>query len=209
MATELAQDYAAEFHREWTAAENTPVEFPPLDVNALVRRHRRAGGTVVVTQSMVWDMLVRQAYAPETYIPGRVRPGSARMYSTEEPDFVRVSDQRLWTDESRYTQVIQRVYVDRDRHAVFHLGTAHMTTPDGTHEWAGTEQPLYHLEYVVTDSELRPVLRRRVVHLTDAYDSRMSWHFARLVREQSLIELVETYLRLQWGIDLGPHPLSA
>ncbi|ALG08764.1 hypothetical protein [Kibdelosporangium phytohabitans] len=209
MATELAQDYAAEFHREWTAAENTPVEFPPLDVNALVKRHHRVGGDLVVTKSMVWDMLVRKAYAPETYAPGRVRAGSVRTYSTEEPDFVLMSDQRLWIDESRYTQVIQRVYVDQDRHAVFHLGTAHLTTPDGAYEWAGIEQPLYHLEYVVTGTELRPVLRRRVVHLTDAYDSRMSWHFARLVREQSLIEMVEIYLRLQWGIELGLQPLSA
>ncbi|SMC52577.1 hypothetical protein [Kibdelosporangium aridum] len=209
MATELAQDYAAEFHREWTAAENTPVEFPPMDVNALVKRHFRLGRELVVTKNMVWDLLVRKAHAMEVYLPGRIKPGSIRTYPTEESDFIRVSDQPVWTDDTVYTQVIQRVFVDEERRAVLHLGTAHMTTPDGEYVWAGLDQPLYHVEWVVTGTEMRPFLRRRMVHLTDAPDTRLAWYFARLMREKPMVDSLEIYLRKQWGVDMTHVPLSA
>ncbi|MCE7011098.1 hypothetical protein LWC34_51090 [Kibdelosporangium philippinense] len=209
MASELAQDYAAEFDRDWTAAENTPVEFPPMDVNALIKQHFRLGRELVASKSMLWDLLVRQAHAMDIYVPCRIKPGSMRTFSTEESDFIRVSDQPVWTDDTRYTQVIQRVFVDNDRRAVLHLGTGHMTTPDGEYLWAGADQPLYHIEWVVTGTETRPILRRRMVHLTDAPDARLAWYFARLMREKPMVESLEIYLREQWGLDTAHHPISA
>jgi len=51
---------------------------------------------------------------------------------------------------------------------------------DGTLLRAGPGQPLFHVEHSVGGTELRPLNRWRIVHLTDAVDERLIERFERM-----------------------------
>ncbi len=209
MTSEVALDYAAEFHRDWISRENTPFEFPAVDLNTVLRDHYQLSEPFVLTRNMVWDMQVRKANDAETYLPGMVRPGTAQRWETGESDFVQVAEHRLWLDPDRYGLVIQRVHLDHERRAVLLLGTGHIATPEGDYLWAGTDQPLFHIEQIITGAETRPVLTRRIVHLTDEPDPRITAAFATMSREVWLRDMFEVYIRRDLGIGLTRRELSA
>ena len=171
----------------------TVYELPPVDVNAVLAE--RYDLDYRFTRTSLWDMEIRKASAPDVYLPNVVRPGSVAKFG-EGADFVRVSDQKLWLDPSRYGTVIERVHLDhRDQRALFYglAGFGELR--------AGTGQPLFHVEHSVTGTEDRPLNRWRIVFLTETVDPALAAVFAELAKAEYLRDFIEVYLREHLGLE--------
>ncbi|MCU1686491.1 MAG: hypothetical protein JWQ81_7230 [Amycolatopsis sp.] len=190
----------------WAAPGNTIADLPAVDVNQVLADRYDVDRDLVFTRSMLWDMEVRKASAPDIYIPTVVRPGSREKFDgktegrTEE--FTRVSDQRLWLDQDTYGTVIEHVHLDHDQQRAFFIGASEFTTPDGRVLHAGTGQPLFHVEHSVAGTELRPLNRWRIVNLTETVDKDLAEYFAGLARDEYLRVFIEVYLRQDLGYQL-------
>ncbi len=79
---------------------------------------------------------------------------------------------------------------------------------DGTLLRAGAGQPLFHVEHSVGGTELRPLNRWRIVHLTDAVDERLIERFERMAASPWLAEHTEIYIRDNLGIELTRNSLN-
>jgi hypothetical protein len=200
MSSPAALDHASLFEQAWSAPGNTAVELPPVDVNQALAEHYELDRELVFTRSMLWDMEVRKAFDPDIYITSVVTPGSVVKWPVEPADdFVRISEQRLWLGPERHGLVLEQVHIDRDRHAVYFLGAAELTSPAGEVFRAGTGQPLFHVEHTAQGTEQRPVNRWRVVHLTDTPDQALVDHFARFGVRPGLRDFIEQYIRRDLG----------
>jgi hypothetical protein len=180
--------------RAWSAPGNTAVSLPPVDVNQVLADHYDLDRELIFTRSMLWDMEVRKASAPDVYIPTVVKPGSVEKFG-EGDDFVRVSDQLLWLDQSRYGTVVEDVHLDHERQSAFFVGVEEFLTPDGRTLRAGTGQPLFHVEHSVSGTEDRPLNLWRIVSLTGAPDRELEAFFAGMAEDKYLRVFVEVYIR--------------
>lgn len=185
----------------WSAPGNTTFDLPPVDVNQVLADHYDLDRELIFTRSMLWDMEVRKASAPDVYIPTVVKPGSVEKFG-EGDDFVRVSDQRLWLDQPVYGTVIEEVHLDHERHSAFFAGVAEFATPDGRTLRAGTGQPLFHVEHSVAGTEDRPLNLWRIVSLSDAPSKELEAFFAGMAEDKYLRVFIEVYIREVLGYTL-------
>lgn len=199
-------DHVAVLDEAWSAPGNTTAELPPADVNAVLAQRYRVAPPLAMTGSMLWDMEVRKASAPDVFIPGVVTPGSVEKWelgsSGSRDWFVRVSEQRCWLDREERAFVIEATLVDHERRAVTFVGLPEFVTPDGRTLTAGAEQPLFHVEHSVNGSEEQPTNDWRIVHLTDGVDDRLVETFGFIAQQPWLAEYVEIYIRDNLGREL-------
>lgn len=192
-------DHAALFERAWEGKGNTPIEIPAMDVNDVLDRLYDVQPAAQFTGASLWDMEVRKAGAPDVYLPTLVLPGSVERfpskYSGRREYFTRVSDQRLWLDESLHGTVIEHVQLDHVNRRAFFLGAEKFRTQDGREFNAGKGQPIFHVEHSVAGTEDTPLNVWRIVLLTGAFDERLAEHFADVGRYPYLREFNEVYLR--------------
>ena len=208
----LELDHVDRWEAEWRAQGRTVVELPPVDVNEKLSRHYTVKPSVAFTRTMLWDMEVRKALEPDRYIPSVVMPGSVQKWDRDidgpRERFVRVSEQRLWTDPSRFNLVIEAVYLDHDRQTALFIGLPKLEPGDGRQLHAGTDQPLFYVEHSVDGTERRPLNLWRIVHLTESVDSQMLRVFEQMGTEVWLREFVEVYIRDDLGARLERERLE-
>jgi hypothetical protein len=215
MSSPVALDHASLFEQAWSAPGNTAIELPAVDVNQALAEHYELGRALTFTRTMLWDMEVRKAFDPDIYITSVVTPGSVRKWpvgSAAAPtgaatdrvsdNFVRISEQRYWLAPEERGLVLEQVHIDRDRHAVYFLGAAELTSPSGEVFRAGAGQPLFHVEHTAAGTESRPVNLWRIVHLTDAPDQVLLDHFAAFGHRPGLRDFIEQYIRRDLGYPL-------
>ncbi len=61
-------NHEGEFQRAWADPNNTRIELPPVDVNRVLAEHYRTSEPLTFTRTMLWDMEVRKAWRPDSYI---------------------------------------------------------------------------------------------------------------------------------------------
>jgi hypothetical protein len=192
--------FEAEFARAWDTPGHTRYQLPDVDVNTVLAARYTTGKPLTFTRGMLWDMEARKAARPGTYIPFVVRAGSDRSWNRHDGDggeyLDRCSMQRPWLHPERYEQ------------KVAFLGVPELTGADGTLLHAGTGQPLFHVEHSVGGTELQPLNRWRIVHLTDAPDQRLVAVFERMAASPWLAEHTEIYIRDNLGIELARKSLN-
>jgi hypothetical protein len=198
--------HETQLKRDWDAPGHTAIDFPPVDVNRVLSERYEVDADLRFTRTMLWDMEVRKAHAPDIYIPSVVKAGSLITWK-DSPDgigenFIRASQQRLWLEPARYGLVLEQVHLDHDRQTAIFIGSGDLVGPDGTILRAGTGQPLFHVEHSVTGTESRPVNRWRIVHLTDALHTAMRDHFLTMGRDVWLREFIEIYIRQDLNVRL-------
>jgi hypothetical protein len=81
-----------------------------------------------------------------------------------------------------------------------------LTDADGTLLRAGTGQPLFHVEHSVGGTDAQPLNRWRIVHLTDANDTRLLEAIAHMAGSPWLAEHTEIYIRHDLGIGFIRKP---
>jgi hypothetical protein len=202
--------FEAEFDRAWNTPGHTRYRLPDTDVNEVLAARYTTGAPLTLTRAMLWDMEVRKAAYPGTYIPYVVRAGSDRSWSRHHDDdgeyLDRCSLQRLWLAPHRYELILERAFLNHREQRITFLGVPELTGPDGAAQHADKGQPLFHVEHSVGGSESQPLNRWRVVHLTEAVDDRLTAVFENIAAAPSLAEYIEIYIRRDLGIELTPAP---
>jgi hypothetical protein len=187
-------DHAKVFQQAWEDPAATRYVLPDIDVNAVLAERYELDRPVTVTRTMVWDMETRKARRPDLYIPYVVAEGSADSWG-EGDVFVRKSMQRLWLEPQTYGLVLEQTRLDHTNQIVTFIGAAEHPGPDGELLVAGTGQPIFHVEHSVGGTETQPLNRWRIVHLTEAPDSRFTAVFDRFAADPYLPGYVEIYIR--------------
>jgi len=204
------QPFEADFARAWDAPGHTRYQLPDTDINQVLAARYTTSAALALTRSMLWDMEVRKAAHPGSYIPYVVQAGSDRSWNRHDADggeyLDRCSTQRLWLDPERYELILERAFLNHGEQKVTFLGVPELTGPDGTVLHAGTGQPLFYVEHSVGGSEPQPLNRWRIVHLTDAVDHRLTAVFERMAASPWLAEHTEIYIRENLGADLTRNP---
>jgi hypothetical protein len=204
--------FETEFARAWDTPGHTRCQLPDTDVNAVLAARYTTGTPLTFTRAMLWDMEVRKAARPGTYIPFVVRAGSDRSWNRRDGDggeyLERCSLQRLWLNPQHYELILERAFLNHRGQKITFLGVRELTGADGTLLRAGTGQPLFHVEHSVGGTERRPLNRWRIVHLTGAPDDRLIERFERMARNPWLAEHTEIYIRHNLGIELTRNPLN-
>jgi len=183
----------------WRTPGVTAVDLPAVDVNQVLADRYELDRDLTFTRTMLWDMEVRKAAAPDIYIPTVVAPGSATKFPStrheELEDFTRVSDQRLWGDRDRFGTIIEHVRLDHRHQRAFFVGDSEF---DGVR--ATTDQPIFHVEHSVAGAEDRPLNLWRIMVLTEAVDQRLVDVFTTMGEDPYLRVFIEVYLRKDLGV---------
>jgi hypothetical protein len=198
--------FEAEFSRAWDTAGHTRYQLPDIDINRVLARYA-ASQPLIFTRAMLWDMEVRKAACPGTYIPHVVQAGSDRSWNRHSGDggeyLDRCSTQRLWLNPRQYQLILERAFLNHAEQKITFLGVPELTGPDGTPLRAGTSQPLFHVEHSVGGTEQQPLNRWRIVHLTEAVDDRLTAVFEHMAADPWLPGHTEIYIRGNLGIELA------
>jgi hypothetical protein len=194
-----------EYRQAWNNPLHTRFELPAVNVNKVLKDRYRSTPDKPVTRSMIWDMEARKAWDPLSYIPYVVSQGRS-WARTRLPDgsdrFSRSSLQRGWITPEEGL-VLEDVFVNPVRQAIFFLGRERMSGEDGSGLEASTFQPIFHVEHGVGGSEEEPLNLWSIVLLTPTPDLRYHAPFDQMVREGWLPGFVEIYIRNDLGRQLA------
>lgn len=190
---------------------NTAIELPPSDVNALVAKSYTVDKPFTYTRTQLWDMEVRKAHDPETFLGGVVRPGSARVFNVQRTGdietFVRVSDQRQWANFSEFATVIERVQLDHAAHRALFIGVDSVegvdAGGDGRRIERGPEQKRFHVEHSCDGEEEAPLNIWRIVLVDEEdEDGALRATFKAMGASPYLRAFNEIYIRDVLGVKL-------
>jgi hypothetical protein len=193
-----------EFEAAWRNVNYTRFELPALDVNKVLSERYLVSPSIRLTRSMVWDMEMKKAWDPSTYIPYVVSSGhSWGRHNLEDgcERFFRSSIQIAWISQER-GQVLEEVFINRDDRRIFFLGRTEMTTDKGERIYADDYQPLFHVEHAAGGSESEPLDIWRIVLLTESNDQRFTEPFRQMIKAGLLPGFLEIYIERDLGIAL-------
>jgi hypothetical protein len=191
-------DHKIIFQQAWEGRQNTAIELPAVDVNAvLAQNYNRPDLTL--TRQHVWDMELRKSERPDLFIPNTVKPTTARSWGKVESEgftrFMRVSEQKLWLSSSDYGTVIENVLIDHKQHEITFIGE--LGCIDGREQTltATRRQSLFHVVHGVTGPENRPLNTWKIVFLGSNSESDLRALFNRRSASARLPEYLEIYVR--------------
>lgn len=192
-----------EFNEAWNNPSHTRFDLPPVDVNRVLReRYKTEPADAAMNLAQLWDMEVRKAWDPATYIPYVVSSGrSWSRHALEQgcERFFRISDQVSWVSENR-GEVIEDVSISHPERRIYFLGRAQIVDDRGEVVEASEFQPLFHVEHAAEGSEERPINIWRVVVLTEREDDRFKRPFEQMIAAGYLQGFIEIYLQNDMGV---------
>jgi hypothetical protein len=203
-------DAVREFEEAWSNPAFTRFELPQLAVNRVLRDRYLTKGRVQVSRSMVWDMELKKAWDPRSYIPYVVSEGYSwgRHYLEDGVErFSRSSIQLGWLGNST-GRVLEDVFIDHSRTRILFLGRGRMDC-EGVEQISGSNQPLFHVEHAAGGTEEDPLNLWRIVVLTEHEDDRFKEPFRQMTREGWLPGFLEIYIERDLGIPLSRRPRTA
>jgi hypothetical protein len=194
---------AAAFEAAWSDPRKTALALPPIDVNRVLAEQYRLDRPTRMSAAQLWDMEVKKAWDPLTYIPYVVSEGGS-WGAVDLPDgrrHSRTSIQKAWLGEER-GWVLEDVFTDPAARRIIFLGRPRMTGQYGETLLADQHQPLFHVEHGVSGTEDEPVNTWRIVVLTEAPDPRYAAAFAKATAAGGLPGFIEIYLTRDLGVTL-------
>jgi hypothetical protein len=202
-ATSAYLDAKNEFDSAWRNPKYTQFELPPVEVNKILEERYSLVSPVSLTRTLVWDMEVRKAWDPFTFIPYVVSEGTSwgrhqLAYGCER--FSRSSIQAGWITSER-GRVLEDVYLNHSSQQVLFLGRTSMEGVDGTIT-ADAYQPIFHVEHAAGGSEDDPLNLWKIVLLTEGKDERYTEPFKDMIRKGLLPGFLEIYIEQTFNIKL-------
>ena len=194
-----------QFNAAWRDPKHTQFELPPHDVNKILAERYVIKPPIHFTRTMLWDMEMKKAWDPATYIAYVVSTShSWGRHSLEQgcERFFRSSMQLGWIRPDR-GQVLEHVFINRPTRRIFFLGRREMTTENGERIHASDFQPLFHVEHAATGSEDAPLNAWRIVLLTQQNDQRYTEPFKQMAKDGLLPGFLEIYIRRDLGAALS------
>lgn len=188
------------FNEAFAEPGNTTVDMPPIIVNRILHSGSyKVNPSITYTRTHLWDMEVKKAHNPDLYLRHILRPGSLQIFDVVKngpvETFIRVTDQKAWTDPSKYTTVIERVSLDSDTHQAFFIGVPEIDGPDGRKIVSGKEQPIFHVEHSASGTEREPQNIWRIVFLDKDENGELQETFKRMAASPYLREFIEVHIR--------------
>lgn len=185
---------------------NTAITIPPANVNKVIQRSYKVDHPFTYTRTQLWEMEDNKAHHPDKYLRHLLRPGSLKVLNLNKQGpvetFIRITDQRLWKDASRFTTVIEQVYLDHNAQRALFIGVDQAVTAEGDVIVRGKEQPNFHVEHSVAGTETEPLNIWRIVHLDKDADGEMRRVFRDMAESPYLREFSEVYIREDLGKQL-------
>jgi hypothetical protein len=185
-----------EFEAAWRDPKCTQFALPPLDVNKVLDEHYTVKPPIRLTRSMLWDMELKKAWDPSTYISYLASDGrSWGRHNLEDgcEGFFRSSVQTAWISQDRGL-VLEDVFINPNDHRILFLGRREITNDKGEHLYAGHHQPLFHVEHSAGGSESEPLNAWRIVILTENNDQRFTEPFKQMIKTGLLPGFLEIYI---------------
>jgi hypothetical protein len=193
-----------EFELAWSNPQFTQIELPPVEVNRVLREKYVASPAVSLSRSMVWDMELKKAWDPLTYIPYVVSEGRSwgrHLIDRGIERFSRSSIQDSWLNVGR-GRVLEDVFVDYLQSKILFLGRKQLLHEDILLE-ADAYQPLFHVEHAAGGTETDPLNLWRIVILTDQKDERYERPFAEMAQRGMLPGFLEIYIERDLRVKLN------
>jgi hypothetical protein len=158
-----------------------------------------------MTRAEMWDMEVKKAWDPLTYIPYVASEGGSwgrRRLADGSERWDRASQQVGWITRQRGL-VLEEVYVNHDSETILFMGRDQMRKDDGTDLRASDFQSLFHVVHGVGGTDSRPEILWRIVLLTEHEDRRFHEPFEAMAKAGWLPGFIEIYLQHDLGMTLA------
>lgn len=198
------QDAERAYREAWANPAHTRFEFPPVDVNKVVRERYRATPAKRLTRASLWDMETKKAWDAMSYLSYVAREAHSwgrHTLSDGAERWCRASMQRGWIKHDEYGQVLEDIFISHTKQTVYFFGRARMTEPNGKELVASTFQPLFHVMHGVGGPDDEPQNLWSIVLLTDKPDPRYLAPFEARV-DEGLPGFVEIYIQKDLGVQL-------
>lgn len=184
-----ANDSEVEFEKAWNNPMFTQIKLEDIAVNERLNQHYETSIPLSFTREMLWDVEVKKARNPMTYISYVVKEGNAwgqKILNNGDETFVRWSMQRQWLNRDIYEAVFEEVYLNHKEQKATFLGRKSLGGDLG--------QPLFHVQHSLIGGENNPLNVWRIVHLTKEYDQSLADYFQRFNDSKLLPGYVEKYI---------------
>jgi hypothetical protein len=194
-----------EYNEAWNAPSNTRFELAPVDVNTVLKKRYQVSPERALTRTMIWDMETKKAWDPLSYIPyvvSQARSWGRTTLCDGSSRFSRSSLQRGWIT-SEEGCVLEDVFVNDAKQAIYFLGRPRMVEENGNEVMASTFQPLFHVRHAVGGSEEMPLNLWSIVLLTNVPDPRYCEPFEQMVRAGLLPGFIEIYIERDLKLKLS------
>jgi hypothetical protein len=197
-------DADREFQNAWTHPAHTRFELPAVDVNRVLQERYTVDPDFRMTRTQLWDMEVKKAWNPLSFIPYVVSEGASwdrRRGPDDTEHFYRCSMQAAWIGEDRGL-VLEEVFIDHTQQRIFFMGRASFPSATGEVLRASDFQPLFHVEHAAEGAEDQPLNIWRIVLLTAEPDPRLQAPFEAIASRGLLPGFVEIYIERDLGVKL-------
>jgi hypothetical protein len=193
-----------EFESAWNDPRHTRFELPPVHVNEVLQQRYKIDKPVHVTRDQLWDMEVKKAWDPKTYIPYVVSEG--RSWDRQNLDgrterFLRSSIQRGWVTPMS-GRVLEEVLIDHDSQRILFMGRDRFANGSDALK-ADPFQPLFHVEHAASGYSDAPINLWRIVVLTNGPDDRFTEPFKEMARAGRLPGFLEIYIAQRFECTLS------
>jgi hypothetical protein len=192
-----------EFEKAWENPRHTHFALPEVHVNPVLREKYNVDKALRLTRDQLWDMELKKAWDPKTYIPYVVSEGRSwgrQRLSTKTEHFLRSSVQLGWITKNR-GQVLEEVFIEHGEQRILFMGRPLFI--DGAERiMADNFQPLFHVEHAAGGYGDDPVNIWRIVVLTDERDDRYTEPFKEMAKAGWLPGFLEIYIERQFSCKL-------
>lgn len=181
------------------------IQLEDVDINRVLKEHYRTSKPVNFTSTMLWDMEVKKAWDPKSYIPYVVREGKSwgkKRLENGDDMFARSSEQKQWLKQDIYEDVFEEVYVNHREQKVTFIGTKILKNAYGKPIKLSNHQPVFYVEHSVKGTKENPLNGWRIVHLTKAKDQMLIEHFKKFNDSKRLPKFIEIYIEKDLKISL-------
>ncbi|MEN8168363.1 MAG: hypothetical protein ABFR65_12935 [Pseudomonadota bacterium] len=194
-----------EFESAWINPQNTKFELPAVDINEVLSNRYEVSKPVQLTRSIVWDMELKKAWDPATYIPYVVSRGQSwgRHFIDDGSErlFREITAQAWIADTSG--PVFEDVFINHTEQKIIFLGRAELEAETGETIRTNGFQPLFNVEHAVGGTEGAPLNLWRIVILTENNDRRFHRPFEDMVKAGWLPGFLEIYIEKDLHVQLS------
>ncbi len=194
-----------EFESAWEKPRNTRFELPAVDVNEVLSNRYEISKPLQLTRRMIWDMELKKAWDPATYIPYVVsRNYSWGRHSLDDGSerFLRELTAQAWIANTS-GPVFEDVFISHTEQKIFFLGRVELETEAGKTIRTDGFQPLFSVEHGVRGTEDNPFNTWRIVILTENNDRRFHQPFEEMAKAGWLPGFLEIYIEKDLRVKLS------
>jgi hypothetical protein len=194
----MDKNYAEEeFEQAWNNPKYTQIKLDDVDINETLSKYYELSTPIHFTRQMLWDVEIKKAWDPKTYISYVVRDGKSwgrEILENGDVVFVRSSQQKQWLNPEKYGEVFEKVFLNHKEQIATFIGTNILKDEIGNDIDLENDQFLFHVQHSVGGDEENPVNIWRIVHLTEKKDQQIIDFFQTQNDTTELPGFVEIYI---------------